>query len=115
MERLAGLAAAELQAEYWSVSARSGFKVTELFQRIAALAFEEAVMQEIRSIKNKPQEQATQASVKSQTFGKPLFENSYPISLYLFLFRFTQLLWKPPLATEKWLYLLACRLHNLYF
>nr|NP_647644.2 RabX5 [Drosophila melanogaster]AAF47546.2 RabX5 [Drosophila melanogaster] len=68
MERLAGLAAAELQAEYWSVSARSGFKVTELFQRIAALAFEEAVMQEIRSIKNKPQEQATQASVKSQTF-----------------------------------------------
>jgi len=70
MERLAGVAAAELQAEYWSVSARSGFKVTEFFQRIAGLAFEEAVKQDIKSNKSKPQEHSTQSSVKSQTFGK---------------------------------------------
>ncbi|XP_017157137.1 ras-related protein Rab-34 [Drosophila miranda] len=68
MERLAGNAAAEIQAEYWSVSARSGFKVTELFQRLAALAFEEAVKQQLGSLKGTTQEQATLASVKSQTF-----------------------------------------------
>ncbi|XP_022217674.2 ras-related protein Rab-34 isoform X2 [Drosophila obscura] len=68
MERLAGMAAAELNAEYWSVSARSGFNVTELFQRLAALAFEEAVKQQLGSLKGTAQEQATLASVKSQTF-----------------------------------------------
>lgn len=70
MERLAGLAAAELQAEYWSVSARSGFKVTELFQRIAGLAFEEAIKQELKMHKSTAPEQGkTDSSAKSQTFG----------------------------------------------
>ncbi|XP_034658066.1 ras-related protein Rab-34 [Drosophila subobscura] len=68
MERLAGMAAAELQAEYWSVSARSGFKVTELFQRLAALAFEEVVNQQMGSLKHTARGQATLPSVKSQTF-----------------------------------------------
>ncbi|KAH8380385.1 hypothetical protein KR009_010341 [Drosophila setifemur] len=70
MERLAGVAAAELRAEYWSVSARSGFKVTELFQRIAGLAFEEAVKQQLGNPKTTIQDEATESPVKSQTFGK---------------------------------------------
>ncbi|KAH8240005.1 hypothetical protein KR032_010273 [Drosophila birchii] len=69
MERVAGLAASEMQAEYWSVSARSGFKVTELFQRIAGLAFEEAIKQELKYHKGTAQEKGkTDASAKSQTF-----------------------------------------------
>lgn len=69
MERLAGVAAAELQAEYWSVSARSGFKITELFQRIAGLAFETAVKKEMENLKDTKIEETTQPPVKSQSFG----------------------------------------------
>ncbi|XP_017840277.2 ras-related protein Rab-34 [Drosophila busckii] len=72
MERLAGVTAAELQAEYWSVSARSGYKINEFFQRLAALAFEAAVQQQLDVIKSRSTDQAqtAQKSEKSQTFGK---------------------------------------------
>ncbi|KAH8263831.1 hypothetical protein KR038_009362 [Drosophila bunnanda] len=77
MERLAGLAASEMQAEYWSVSARSGYKVTELFQRIAGLAFEEAIKQELKYHKGTAQEMGkTDASTKSQTFDLRNFISS---------------------------------------
>ncbi|XP_036163321.1 ras-related protein Rab-36 isoform X1 [Myotis myotis] len=35
----------ELQAEYWSVSAKTGENVTAFFSRVAALAFEQSVLQ----------------------------------------------------------------------
>lgn len=71
MERIAGVAASELQAEYWSVSARSGYKVTEFFQRLAALAFETAMQQQLKSIsKNPTQSQTAQITEKSQSFGE---------------------------------------------
>lgn len=70
MERLAGVAAAELQAEYWSVSARSGYKINEFFQRLAALAFETAMQQQLKLLKSTAQEQTTQTPEKSQKFGK---------------------------------------------
>ncbi|XP_077016284.1 ras-related protein Rab-36 isoform X1 [Tamandua tetradactyla] len=41
--RLAG----EMQAEYWSVSAKTGENVTAFFSRVAALAFEQSVLQEL--------------------------------------------------------------------
>ncbi|XP_064541681.1 ras-related protein Rab-34 [Drosophila montana] len=68
MERIAGVAAAELQAEYWSVSARSGYKINEFFQRLAALAFETAMQQQLKLIKSTAQEQTTQTPEKSQKF-----------------------------------------------
>lgn len=70
MERIAGVTACELQAEYWSVSARSGYKVTDFFQRIAALAFERAMQQELRALNNRSQAQTAQITEKSQGFGK---------------------------------------------
>ncbi|EDV95906.1 ras-related protein Rab-34 [Drosophila grimshawi] len=68
MERIAGVAAAELGAEYWSLSARSGFKITEFFQRLAALAFEKAAQQQLKTFKSTTQEQTKQTSEKSQRF-----------------------------------------------
>ncbi|EDW68724.2 ras-related protein Rab-34 [Drosophila virilis] len=68
MERLAGVAAAELQAEYWSVSARSGYKINEFFQRLAALAFETAMQQQLKLLKSTAEEQTTQTPEKSQKF-----------------------------------------------
>ncbi|XP_037679556.1 ras-related protein Rab-36 isoform X1 [Choloepus didactylus] len=41
--RLAG----ELQAEYWSVSAKTGENVKAFFSRVAALAFEQSVLQDL--------------------------------------------------------------------
>ncbi|XP_053689012.1 ras-related protein Rab-34 [Sabethes cyaneus] len=41
--------AIEMQAEYWSVSARSGKNVTKFFQRLTALSFDTAVRQLINS------------------------------------------------------------------
>lgn len=35
----------EMQAEYWSVSAKTGENVTAFFSRVAALAFEQSVLQ----------------------------------------------------------------------
>lgn len=70
MERIAGVTACELQAEYWSVSARSGYKVTDFFQRLAALAFETAMQQELRALNNRAQAQTAQITEKSQSFGK---------------------------------------------
>lgn len=69
MERMASVAACELQAEYWSVSARSGYKVTEFFQRLAALAFETAMQQQLKAINNPTQAQTAQITEKSQNFG----------------------------------------------
>ncbi|XP_008501009.1 ras-related protein Rab-36 [Calypte anna] len=37
----------EMQAEYWSVSARTGENVKELFSRVAALAFEQSMIKEL--------------------------------------------------------------------
>ncbi|EDW72644.1 uncharacterized protein Dwil_GK17067 [Drosophila willistoni] len=71
MERLAITVANDIQAEYWSLSARSGFKVTEFFQRLAGLAFETAVRQHLETLKNFAQTEqlaAHQTSEKSQTF-----------------------------------------------
>ncbi|KAH8406820.1 hypothetical protein KR222_004624 [Zaprionus bogoriensis] len=68
MERSAGAAASELQAEYWCVSARSGYKVTEFFQRLAALAFETAVQQQLKALSNARVAQTAQITEKSQTF-----------------------------------------------
>lgn len=70
MERMAGVAASELQAEYWSVSARSGYKVTEFFQRLAALAFETAMQQQLKAINSPTQAQTAQITEKSQSFGE---------------------------------------------
>ncbi|XP_023164705.2 ras-related protein Rab-34 [Drosophila hydei] len=68
MERIAGLAAAEVKAEFWSVSARSGYKITEFFQRLAALAFETAVQQQLKVLQATAKEQTTQTQEKSQKF-----------------------------------------------
>ncbi|EDW17242.2 ras-related protein Rab-34 [Drosophila mojavensis] len=68
MERIAGLAAAELRAEFWSVSARSGYKITEFFQRLAALAFEAAVQQQLKTLQATAKEQTTQTPEKSHKF-----------------------------------------------
>ncbi|XP_065086808.1 ras-related protein Rab-36 [Ochlerotatus camptorhynchus] len=43
VEREAETMANDLQAEYWSVSAQTGENVTQLFQRLTALAFDSAV------------------------------------------------------------------------
>ncbi|XP_009931501.1 ras-related protein Rab-36 [Opisthocomus hoazin] len=37
----------EMQAEYWSVSAKTGENVKELFSRVAALAFEQSMIKEL--------------------------------------------------------------------
>ncbi|KAK7795982.1 hypothetical protein U0070_012171 [Myodes glareolus] len=37
----------EMQAEYWSVSAKTGENVTAFFSRVAALAFEQSVLQDL--------------------------------------------------------------------
>ncbi|KAH8365626.1 hypothetical protein KR093_002857 [Drosophila rubida] len=69
MERVAGVAASELQAEYWSVSARSGYKITEFFQRLAALAFETIVLQQLKALNaTTAAQQTAQTTEKSQTF-----------------------------------------------
>nr|XP_044989072.1 ras-related protein Rab-36 isoform X1 [Jaculus jaculus] len=39
--------ASEMQAEYWSVSAKTGENVTEFFSRVAALAFEQSVLKDL--------------------------------------------------------------------
>nr|XP_030141557.3 ras-related protein Rab-36 isoform X2 [Taeniopygia guttata] len=41
--------AKEMQAEYWSVSAKTGENVKEFFSRVAALAFEQSVIKELES------------------------------------------------------------------
>ncbi|NXT80935.1 RAB36 protein, partial [Zapornia atra] len=37
----------EVQAEYWSVSAKTGENVREFFFRVAALAFEQSMIKEL--------------------------------------------------------------------
>ncbi|NWZ50314.1 RAB36 protein, partial [Haliaeetus albicilla] len=37
----------EMQAEYWSVSAKTGENVKEFFSRVAALAFEQSMIKEL--------------------------------------------------------------------
>ncbi|KAH8303031.1 hypothetical protein KR044_013401 [Drosophila immigrans] len=78
MERLAGVAASELQAEYWSVSARSGYKITEFFQRLAALAFETVVLQQLKALNatTAAQQTAQTTTDKSQTFDLRSFFGS---------------------------------------
>ncbi|XP_007955594.2 ras-related protein Rab-36 [Orycteropus afer afer] len=46
-EREAVCLANEMQAEYWAVSAKTGENVKALFSRVAALAFEQSVLQEL--------------------------------------------------------------------
>ncbi|XP_041276408.1 ras-related protein Rab-36 isoform X1 [Onychostruthus taczanowskii] len=41
--------AKEMQAEYWSVSAKTGENVKEFFSRVAALAFEQSMIKELES------------------------------------------------------------------
>ncbi|KAH8274967.1 hypothetical protein KR018_003940 [Drosophila ironensis] len=79
MERWAGVAAADMKAELWSVSARSGYKITELFQRIAGLAFEEAAKQQLEDLKGAAQEEAAlEAPVKSQSIDlRAYFSNRF--------------------------------------
>ncbi|XP_055843161.1 ras-related protein Rab-34 [Episyrphus balteatus] len=45
MERLGYEFARVIKAEYWSVSARTGFNIIELFQRIASLSFDSTMKQ----------------------------------------------------------------------
>lgn len=47
MERSAMEMAKGMQAEYWSVSAKTGFNIQELFNRIAGLSFESSVKKSI--------------------------------------------------------------------
>lgn len=47
MERSGMEMAKGMQAEYWSVSAKTGFNIQELFNRIAALSFESSVKKSI--------------------------------------------------------------------
>ncbi|XP_069789760.1 ras-related protein Rab-36 isoform X2 [Narcine bancroftii] len=42
--------ATEMQAEYWSVSSKTGENVREFFFRVAALAFEASLLKELRKI-----------------------------------------------------------------
>uniref|UniRef100_A0A803VI33 Ras-related protein Rab-36 n=1 Tax=Ficedula albicollis TaxID=59894 RepID=A0A803VI33_FICAL len=42
--------AKEMQAEYWSVSAKTGENVKEFFFRVAALAFEQSMIKELENI-----------------------------------------------------------------
>ncbi|NWS14477.1 RAB36 protein, partial [Pachyramphus minor] len=39
----------EMQAEYWSVSAKTGENVKEFFSRVAALAFEQSMIKELEN------------------------------------------------------------------
>ncbi|XP_056323041.1 ras-related protein Rab-36 [Danio aesculapii] len=48
-ERDAIKIAAEMNAEFWSVSSKTGENVQEFFFRVAALAFEDAVMKDLES------------------------------------------------------------------
>ncbi|NXU64687.1 RAB36 protein, partial [Horornis vulcanius] len=41
--------AKEMQAEYWSVSAKTGENVKEFFSRVAALAFEQSMIKELEN------------------------------------------------------------------
>ncbi|XP_030380115.1 ras-related protein Rab-34 [Scaptodrosophila lebanonensis] len=78
MERLASVAATQMHAEYWSVSARSGYRVTEFFQRLAALAFEAAAQQQLATLTKSAQGQVPQLSAKSQTFDlRSYFNNRF--------------------------------------
>ncbi|XP_018801825.1 PREDICTED: ras-related protein Rab-34 [Bactrocera latifrons] len=47
VERLAAEIADGIKAEYWSVSARTGYKVVDFFQRVAALSYETACKEAI--------------------------------------------------------------------
>lgn len=47
MEKNAMEMAKGMQAEYWSVSAKTGFNINELFKRIACLSFESLVKKSI--------------------------------------------------------------------
>uniref|UniRef100_A0A8C9S5Z9 Ras-related protein Rab-36 n=1 Tax=Scleropages formosus TaxID=113540 RepID=A0A8C9S5Z9_SCLFO len=50
MERDAIKIANEMQAEFWSVSAKTGENVQDLFFRVAALAFEDAILKEVEGV-----------------------------------------------------------------
>lgn len=49
MEMSAFKVAEDINAEYWSVSSKSGENVTELFRRIAAITFEQAILHELET------------------------------------------------------------------
>lgn len=49
MEDQATSLAKQLGAEYWAVSSRTGDGVHELFQRMAALAFDKSVLQDLNT------------------------------------------------------------------
>lgn len=49
MEMKALKVAEELNAEYWSVSSKSGENVKEFFRRVAAITFEQAILRELES------------------------------------------------------------------
>lgn len=43
--------AGEMNAEYWAVSAKTGYNIDKLFCRIAALAFNESILNENETYK----------------------------------------------------------------
>ena len=72
VEKLAMQVASGIRAEYWSVSARTGLKIVELFQRIAALAFDSALREAIVKRMFIENSISKQMQKKSQKFGKHL-------------------------------------------
>ena len=54
LERRVVLVARSMKAEYWAVSAKTGDGVVEFFSRVAALAFNNAVLQDIQNYRSEP-------------------------------------------------------------
>lgn len=51
VESQASSIAKEIEAEYWPVSAKSGYNVDEFFTRVAVLTFQESIIREMNAMR----------------------------------------------------------------
>ncbi|XP_005007302.1 ras-related protein Rab-36 isoform X4 [Cavia porcellus] len=85
----------EMQAEYWSVSAKTGENVKAFFSRVAALAFEQSVLQELEKRNSTQLQELKEVHLRlrkardplawaavSWTPPHPLHTNGYRLSLW---------------------------------
>jgi len=64
VEREAFKVADELNAEFWSVSSKTGHQVKEFFFRVAALSFEQVILKELEQIEHQPSTQIREGKIR---------------------------------------------------
>lgn len=82
VEQSAVKIAKQLKAEYWAVSSKTGKNILPLFYRIAALAFNKHMMEEINRIDIKKKEVSSDLVCKSVSLQVYIAQLGYKIIVF---------------------------------